>query len=234
MTNGLILVVEDEPDIADIVVAYLERNGFRTARAIDGEAALRQHRSLRPDLILLDVQLPKLDGWQVLNQVRQVSQTPIIMLTAMDQDLDKLFALRTGADDYVVKPFNPAEVVARVRAVLRRTSAASVSAPPALLRVGALEIELDNHNARVRRDENIVELSLTLTEFRILAHLARAPRRIHTRAELLAACLPEGEALERTVDSHISKLRKKLEDAGLTGTPASVRGVGYRLSGTGS
>jgi two-component system response regulator AdeR len=231
MTN-LILLVEDDPDIADIILAYFKRAGFRAVRAGDGETALQLHRSLKPDLVLLDVQLPKLDGWQVLTQLRQRDQTPVIMLTAMDQDLDKLFALRAGADDYVIKPFNPAEVVARAQAVLRRTLAGGTAPPAAPLRVGPLDIDTESHSVTVNREGSTAELSLTLTEFRLLAHMARAPRRIHTRAELLAACLPEGEALERTVDSHVSKLRKKLEEAGVMGTPDSVRGVGYRLSGT--
>ena len=119
--DALVLIVEDETEIADIIAAYLEREKLRVVRASDGRTALELHRSARPDLVLLDVQLPGIDGWGVLSQLRQGSDTPIIMLTALDQDLDKLTALRMGADDYVVKPFNPAEVAARVRAVLRRT-----------------------------------------------------------------------------------------------------------------
>ena len=138
---ALVLIVEDEAEIADILTAYLEREGLRTLRAADGHTALDLHRSARPDLVLLDVQLPRLDGWSVLTQLRQRGETPVIMLTALDQDLDKLTALRMGADDYVVKPFNPAEVAARVRAVLRRTlRAARVDAPTAL-RVGPLLID---------------------------------------------------------------------------------------------
>ena len=119
--NALVLIVEDEPEIADIVAAYLAREGLRTLRAQDGLTALSLHRSARPDLVLLDVQMPGMDGWTVLNTLRQRGDTPVIMLTALDQDLDKLTALRMGADDYVVKPFNPAEVAARGRAVRRRT-----------------------------------------------------------------------------------------------------------------
>ncbi len=227
---GPILVVEDDPEIAEIVQAYLHRDGYDTLRAADGEAALRLHAQHRPDLVLLDVQLPRLNGWSVLTRLREHSLTPVIMLTAMDQDMDKLMALRVGADDYIVKPFNPAEVVARVQAVLRRTRTSAAAPAQGPLRFGALEVDVDTHVARVVLDSGAVTLSLTLTELRLLAKLLQMPNRIHTRAELLADCLPEGEALERTVDSHVSKLRRKLEDAGLPHMPGSVRGVGYRLA----
>lgn len=226
----LVLIAEDEPEIAEILQAYLGRAGLRTVRAADGREALNMHLSLKPDLVLLDVQMPKLDGWKVLSEIRHRGETPVIMLTAMDQDIDKLMGLRLGADDYVVKPFNPAEVVARVQAVLRR-SMADASRRVRVLRAPPFEIDLDQHEASVDVDGITHGLALTLTEFKLLTHLARAPRRVFTRAELLAACLPEGDALERTVDSHISKLRKKLEDLGVQGCPVGVRGVGYRLWG---
>jgi two-component system response regulator AdeR len=227
--QALVLVVEDETEIAQILMAYLSRAGMRVAHAPDGRRALEMHQMLRPDLVLLDVQMPQLDGWAVLSQLRQRGNTAVIMLTAMDQDVDKLTGLRIGADDYVVKPFNAAEVVARVQAVLRRTAIQNDHANR-LLRADGLEIDLDRHEATV-----CVEgmprhaLPLTLTEFRLLAHMIRSPRRVFTRAELLAACLPEGETLERTIDSHMSKLRRKVEAAGLSGMVESVRGVGYRL-----
>ena len=231
--EALILVAEDEPDIADILTAYLERAGMRVVRAGDGRRALDLHLSLNPALVLLDVQMPKLDGWQVVSQIRHRGDTPVIMLTAMDQDIDKLMGLRMGADDYVVKPFNPAEVVERVRAVLRRTGGDGRMPSRRDLRFGALRIDLDGHQALVEdEDGGTRPLDLTLTEYRLLVHLARTPKRVFTRMELLGACLPEGEALERTVDSHMSKLRKKLEAVGVTGVPMGVRGVGYRLGGT--
>lgn len=226
--SALVLIVEDEPEIADILQAYLERERLRTVRAGDGRRALDLHLSLKPDLVLLDVQLPLLDGWQVLAALRQRGDTPVIMLTALDQDIDKLTGLRIGADDYIVKPFNPAEVVARVHAVLRRSGRASRSPVP-VLRVSPFQIDLENHVATVDIDGQGHRLSLTLTEFRLLAEMAQYPKRAYSRAELLEACLPEGDALERTVDSHISKLRKKLEDLGVAGVPASVRGIGYRF-----
>jgi two-component system response regulator AdeR len=225
----LVLIAEDETEIAEILAAYLARSGMRTVHATDGEQALQLHHTLKPDLVLLDVQMPRLDGWQVLAEIRHQAATPVIMLTAMDQDIDKLMGLRIGADDYVVKPFNPAEVVARSQAVLRRVLASGAQDHGRVLRVAGLEIDLDQHEVIVRSDTSAKKLQLTLTEFKLLLTLARAPKKVFSRMELLTGCLPEGDTLERTVDSHISKLRKKLEDAGLSGVPAVVRGVGYKL-----
>ncbi|ULR32576.1 response regulator [Dickeya fangzhongdai] len=228
-THGLVLIAEDEPEIADILRAYLTRSGLRTLHAADGHKALELHLSMKPDLVLLDVQMPQVDGWQVLAGIRLRGDTPVIMLTALDQDIDKLTGLRIGADDYVVKPFNPAEVVARVQAVLRRAGLRAERQPQRFLRTGIFQIDLENHEVVVEFNGIAQPLELTLTEFRLIAHMARAPRRVFSREELLVSCLPEGDSLERTVDSHISKLRKKLERLGLTGVPSSVRGVGYRL-----
>ena len=225
---ALVLIAEDEAEIADILIAYLQRSGLRTQHANDGQQALALHQTLKPDLLLLDVQMPILDGWKVLNEIRSRGDTPVIMLTALDQDIDKLMGLRLGADDYVVKPFNPAEVVARVQAVLRRTRA-GVPTATQVLRVGPFQIDLDSHEASVQLDEQRQTLELTLTEFKLLACLMRAPKRAFSRAELLVNCLPEGDTQERTVDSHISKLRKKLEALDIQGVPASVWGVGYRF-----
>ncbi|MFM9976985.1 MAG: response regulator [Sphingomonadaceae bacterium] len=227
MDNALILVAEDEPDIARILTSFLERDGFRTVTASDGDAALMHHQMLRPDLILLDVQMPKRDGISVLAEVRRRGSTPVIMATARADDLDKLSALQVGADDYVVKPFNPMEVVARVKAVLRRTHGAM--AEPAVLRAGPIEVDTVCYIVSVNGASGTAGLDLTLTEYRLLEHMARAPRRVYSRAELVDACLPEGDALERTVDSHISNLRRKLDQAGAPGHCVVVRGIGYRL-----
>jgi len=172
--------------------------------------------------------MPKSDGYEVLAAIRQHSETPVIMVTAPDEDLDKLQALRIGADDYVVKPFNPLEVVARVKAVLRRVQGQGMAS---VLRVGPLEVDEIAHVAFVEvAKRGRIRLDLTLTEFRILAHMARAPSRVFTRAELIDACFPDSDALERTVDSHASNLRRKFEAAGATGYLEGVRGVGYRLT----
>jgi two-component system response regulator AdeR len=225
--NQLILVAEDEPDIAKILEAYLVREGFRTVGAADGQIALDQHAILKPDLVLLDVKMPKVDGWDVLSELRRRGATPVIMITALDQDIDRLQGLRLGADDYVVKPFNPAEVVARTKAVLRRSN---LSLSKATLRVGKVDIDLESHSVKVRNHNVAVPLQLTLTEFRLLAHMAKSPTRVFSRSELVDACLPGGDALERTVDSHISNLRRKLDEAGASGMMSVVRGVGYRLA----
>lgn len=224
--NALILVAEDETDIAEIEVAYLEREGFRCVHGADGKTVLELHRALKPDLILLDVGLPRVDGWEVLAEVRRRGQTPVIVVTALDQDLDKLQALRVGADDYIVKPFNAVEVVARVKAVLRRASATGTSG---VIRVGALQIDAESHLASVMSDGVPAHLNLTLTEYRLLAHMASAPMRVFSRSELVDACLPGSDALDRTVDSHMSKLRRKLAESGAPDMLSGIRGVGYRL-----
>ncbi len=225
--NTLILIAEDDADIAQILTAYLDREGYRTVTASDGEVALMHHQTLRPDLVLLDVQMPKMDGVAVLSEIRRRGGTPVIMATARAEDLDKLLALTLGADDYVIKPFNPLEVVARVKAVLRRVR--GDTAADRTIRGGPIEIDPEAYVARIVQGDVRVTLDLTLTEYRLLAHLARNPSRVFTRAALLDACLPEGDALERTVDSHMSKLRRKLEAAGAAGLCAGVRGIGYRL-----
>ena len=226
---ALVLVVEDEPAIASILCAYLERDGLRTRTAADGAEALRLFRQLRPDLVLLDIHLPEVDGIDVLRAIRDGGQTPVIMVTALAGDVDKLLSLRLGADDYVVKPFNPPEVVARVRAVLRRTRAPSGGASVPI-RVGAIEIDAEAHSAAVYGASGHAEpLPLTLTEFRLLSCLAAQPRRCFSRAYLIEECLPESDALERVIDSHMSKLRRKLQLAGQEGLIETVRGIGYRL-----
>lgn len=233
MTRGagaaLVLIAEDEAEIADILEAYLQRDGFRTAWARDGREALQLQQAIKPDLVLLDVQMPHLDGWEVLSSLRQRGATPVIMLTALDSDVDKISALRVGADDYVVKPFNPTEVIARVRAVLRRSQPGASTLAQAVLRAGALELDRLSHSAWLHLGAQRLALPLTATEFRLLQVLAGAPTRVFSRAELIEACLPEGDAQERTIDSHLSKLRKKIEQLGLEGMPTSVRGVGYCL-----
>lgn len=219
---ALVLIAEDDNEISAILDAYLVREGFRTVQARDGRTALDLHLALKPDLVLLDVTMPRLDGWEVLAELRRRGNTPAIMITALDQDIDRLQGLRIGADDYVVKPFNPIEVVARAKAVLRRSGLASAAG---VLRVGDLSIDLDAYQASFGAES----VPLTLTEFRILAHMARNPTKVFTRGELVDACLPGADALDRTVDSHLSKLRRKLEQAGAVGLLPGVRGVGYRL-----
>ncbi|MEH6774357.1 MAG: response regulator [Cereibacter changlensis] len=226
MTDALILIVEDEPEIAEILETYFAREGFRVICARDGSTGLAHHQRLRPDLVVLDIKLPGQDGYEVLAAIRRRGETPVIMVTALAEDLDKLQALRIGADDYVVKPFNPLEVVARARAVLRRTMGGT---PDHLLRLGPLTVDPLAFRAVVEAGAGPVTLDLTPTEYRVLAHMARFPGRAFSRGDLVDACLPEGSALDRTVDSHVSNLRRKLAAAGADGMLDGVRGVGYRL-----
>jgi two-component system response regulator AdeR len=229
MDNPLVLIVEDEPEIAEILAAYFDREGFRVVVARDGDLAVSHHRTMSPDIVLLDVRLPKRDGHAVLGAIRREADTPVIMVTALGEDLEKVMALTYGADDYIVKPFNPLEVVARTKAVLRRSR--GLTERTGVLRVGALEIDPVSHRVGVTiADGSSVFLDLTATEFRIVCHMARTPTKVFSRSEIVDACLPaDGDALERTVDSHISKLRKKLASAGQSNYFAGVRGVGYRL-----
>jgi two-component system response regulator AdeR len=220
---ALVLVVEDEPEIAEILEGYLRREGFRTERASDGPQALSLVRAAQPDLVLLDLMLPEMDGLEVLRRIRNHGNTPVILVTARTEDLDKLLGLELGADDYITKPFSPREVVARVKAVLRR--AVLAEAPKGILRVGPLEIDSEKVVARLEG----VRLELTPSEFRLLETLARTPGKAFSRAELLEAALPDSDALERVVDVHLKNLRKKLEAAGGAGLLETVRGVGYRL-----
>jgi two-component system response regulator AdeR len=219
----LILIVEDEPHIAQVLEGYLRRDGYRTEVAADGARALEIHRAAKPDLVLLDVQLPKVDGLEVLRRIRADGATPVIMVTAMAEDLDKLLGLRMGADDYVVKPFSPLEVVARVGAVLRRSQNAPLT--PKVVRVGDLEVDTVGMAAVVRGQR----LELTLTEFKLLETLCSHTNRTFSRSELLAVALPDSDALERVVDAHLANLRKKLERVGLGSLLETVRGVGYRV-----
>jgi two-component system, OmpR family, response regulator AdeR len=224
--NPLVLIVEDEPHIAQVLDGYLKRDGYRTELAADGERAVELHRAAKPDLVLLDVQLPKMDGLEVLRRIRETAMTPVIMVTAMAEDLDKLLGLRMGADDYVVKPFSPLEVVARVKAVLRRTaSSATAQTAQQPLRLGQLEVDPVGLVASVDGQR----LDLTLTEYKLLETLCRHTNRTFTRTELLEVALPDSDALERVVDAHLANLRKKLERAGLENLLETVRGVGYRV-----
>ncbi len=225
MSRRTVLVVDDEPEITDVVRKYLERDGYRVASAADGRAALAAFRRERPDLVILDLMLPEVDGWEVARQIRADGRTPIIMLTARGEEVDRLLGLGLGADDYITKPFSPREVVARVRAVLRRTGG---EAPIEATTVGDLEI--DHARMQVRRGGTTV--ALTPTEFRLLAALARSPGRVYTRLQLIDIVQGHAfEGYERTIDAHVKNLRHKLEpDPRRPRYVLTVHGAGYRLA----
>ena len=222
---SLILIVEDERELADSLELYLRSNNYRTERAHNGEEALTLFRAAKPDLVLLDVMMPKKDGFEVLQAIRREAKTPVIMLTARAEEIDKLLGLGMGADDYLVKPYSLREVAARVQAVLRRSQ--DYDEPESkLIRVGNVEVDTYSMSARVGGKT----LNLTPTEFKLLHHLALTPGRAISRAELIEAALPESDALETAVNVHMKNLRQKLDAEGVADLLITVRGLGYRLA----
>jgi len=224
-----IVVVEDELAIAELARDYLQHGGFAVRTEPTGEAALEGFRRGRPDLIVLDLGLPGMDGLDVLREIRRESNLPVIVLTARDDEVDKLLGLELGADDYLTKPFSPRELVARVRAVLRRAdAAASASREADVIRVGPLTLDVP----RMRTELDGRAVDLTATEFALLAHLARQPGRIFTRSQLLDAVHGVAfESYERAIDTHIKNIRRKLEpDPRRPIHVLTVYGVGYRLA----
>jgi len=221
----LVLVVEDEATLAETIELYLRHEGFRTERAADGERALELFRAAAPDLVLLDLGLPKVDGMEVLRRIRGASDVPVVILTARAEEVDELLGLGMGADDYLVKPVSARKLLARVKVALRR-AAPRPGEGPEVLRVGALEVDAYRVEVRVAG----TPLELTPSEFKLLQHMARTPGRVIERAELYEAAIPDGDALERAVDIHVVNLRRKLRAAGggerLIRT---VRGRGYVL-----
>ncbi len=219
-----ILVVDDEPKIVQLVRDYLERAGFAVSTARDGNEALMRARQERPDLIVLDLGLPELDGLEVTRRLRRDSGVPIIMLTARHEETDKVVGLELGADDYVTKPFSPRELEARVRAVLRRQTRDQED----VLRVGDLSLDIP----RLRTEVGGRAVSLTATEFELLAALARQPGRVFTRAQLLDAIHGVAfDSYERAIDAHVKNIRRKIEpDSRAPRYLLTVYGVGYRLA----
>jgi two-component system response regulator MtrA len=218
--RGLVLVAEDEPPIAELIRLYLRREGYGVQVEGDGTVALAAIRKLRPVAVILDIALPGLDGTEVCRQLRAEGDwTPILFVTARDDEIDRVLGLELGADDYLTKPFSPRELVARVRSVLRRTAGPAPGERP--LTLG--NVRVDPVKRRVWVDES--EVSLTATEFDLLAHLMRSPGRVHTREALLSTVWGyAATAGVRTVDVHIAQVRGKLGENSLIRT---VRGVGY-------
>jgi DNA-binding response OmpR family regulator len=224
-----ILVVEDEMKIARLVRDYLEHAGFGVVVAGNGESALASARGARPDLVVLDLGLPGADGLDVARELRRRSAVPIVMLTARGDETDRIVGLELGADDYVVKPFSPKELVARVRAVLRRSASAGVGGDaPAPIRTGDVEID----PSRMRTTVAGRPVELTPTEFQLVATLAAEPGRVFTRGQLLERIHGVAfESYERAIDAHVKNIRRKLEPE--PGTPRyvlTVHGVGYRFA----
>jgi two-component system, OmpR family, alkaline phosphatase synthesis response regulator PhoP len=225
-----ILVVDDEPQIVKILKAYLENSGYQVITAADGQTALSVFRNDKPDFMILDLNLPGLDGLEVCRTIRQESNIPILMLTARVEEADKLIGLELGADDYVIKPFSPREVVARVRTIFRRTTSDPAKAD--VIQVRDLEIDLEQHT--VKRSGQMVDL--TPTEFEILVALARQPRRVFTRLQIMEQAQGDAfEGYERTIDAHIKNIRLKLElNPKKPVYILTVFGVGYKLEAGGN
>ena len=227
MGRSTILVVDDERKIREVVCSYLEREGYAVLQADSGERALEAVARASPDLVVLDLMLPDLAGEEVARSLRSISQVPIIMLTAKATDNDRVNGLRLGADDYVVKPFSPRELVARVEAVLRRAGGRSLTPSLSFAR-GALMIDRDGREVNV--DGRLTDL--TRSEFDLLAALALAPGRVHSRYELITRVQGyDYEGYERTVDAHVKNLRRKLgDDPRHPRFVTTVTGVGYKLT----
>jgi DNA-binding response OmpR family regulator len=223
-----ILVVDDEPKITQLVRDYLERAGFGVRVAHDGKTALSHARTDKPDLIVLDLGLPQMDGLDFTREYRKVSNAPIIMLTARSEESDKLIGLELGADDYITKPFSPKELVARVRVVFRRIENATTSATDV---IRAMDLILDVPRLRVTASGRELE-ELTPTEFELLAALARQPGRVFTRAQLLDTIHGVAfESYERAIDAHIKNIRRKIEvKPSEPKYVLTVYGVGYKFA----
>ncbi len=234
MRGSTILVVEDEQPILDLIVKYLSAEGFVVYTAVDGASALAQARTLNPDLVVLDVMLPEMDGLEVCRRIQQESDVYVLMLTARAEEIDKVVGLSVGADDYLTKPFSPRELVARIRAILRRRRSAGAPGKPALpepdqvLAFDDLTINLSTRE--VRRNASLVEL--TPREFDLLYALAEHPGRVFSRDQLLEKIWGHDFAgIDRVVDVHIGLLRRKLEsDPANPMLIHTVRGIGYKSS----
>lgn len=226
-SKGIVLIAEDDPNTASLVATYLEREGFQPIVAADGEAALKMERRQRPVMVILDIMLPGVDGWEICRRLRRRSDVPILMLSAREEEIDRVLGLSLGADDYVVKPFSPRELVERVKAILRRARPAGRQQAAVFSR-GGLVLDAERH--RVTVDGQTV--ALTTTEFKLLRALMGSPGRVFSREELLARLYDQGETvIERVVDVHIGKIRQKIEDdPSRPRHVLTVRGFGYRFA----
>lgn len=227
MAQHSVIVVDDDEKIAQLLRAYFEREGFAVYTAHDGLAALAAIKEYTPDIVVLDLMLPELDGWEVCRRLRRESDVPIIMLTARDEETDRLIGLEIGADDYVAKPFSPREVVARAKVILRRVGRAAAKSD--ILRFGLLEIDSVRHNVTFNGND----IELTPTEFKIIELLAKNPGQVFSRLQIVDEVQGYAfEGFERTIDAHIKNLRRKIGD-----NPKEPRyiqtvyGIGYKFGG---
>jgi DNA-binding response OmpR family regulator len=221
-----VLVIDDDPTMCEVVTRYLEREGFDVAHATDGHSGLRDALAMLPDLVVLDLMLPGIDGVEVFRRLREVAPIPVVMLTARGDEEDRVAGLELGADDYVAKPFSPRELTARVRAVLRRASGGITAADAVTLRAGTLEIDVRAHEAK--REGR--QLALTAKEFDLLVHMMRHPNRAFRRTELLEAVWGYSYGDTATVTVHMRRLREKVEtDPSCPAHLQTVQGVGYRF-----
>jgi len=220
----VILVVDDEPKVVRLARDYLEKNGFRVITAADGQTALAAARREKPDLVILDLMLPQIDGREVCRILRRESSVPIIMLTALSEEIDQVTGLEIGADDYITKPFSVRALVARVRALLRRTRGEIKT--PGIIRAGSLEIDLEKHLVTFKGNP----VKLTPNEFKLMHMLASRPGQTLTREQLLDDLHGTASSMDRSVDSHIKNLRKKLEAASGEPMIETVYGIGYRFT----
>ncbi|MDW7650082.1 MAG: response regulator transcription factor [Bacillota bacterium] len=228
MSEGLILVVDDEEHIRELVRLYLEKEGFTVTLASDGEEAVRKAKQMHPQLVILDIMLPKLDGWDVCREVRKFSEMPIIMLTAKGEEFDKVLGLELGADDYLTKPFSPRELVARVKAILRRAAPDDSTQNEDVLSFPGLVINQSSREVTVEGSE----VTLTPKEFDLLWFLAKNPGKVFTREQLLTAVWGYDYYGDlRTVDTHIKRLREKVERDDRKSSPhvKTIWGVGYKF-----
>lgn len=221
--SQLILVVDDEPKVVRLARDYLEKNGFRVITAADGQSALTIARREKPDLVILDLMLPQIDGREVCRILRRESDIPIIMLTALSEEIDQVTGLEIGADDYITKPFSVRTLVARVRALLRRTRGDIKTS--SIIRIGGLEIDSEKYVVSF----NSSPLKLTPNEFKLLQILANRPGQTLTREQLLDDLHGAASSVDRSVDSHIKNLRKKIEIASGKAMIETVYGIGYRF-----
>ena len=222
-----ILVVDDDPHIRDVVCFALGKAGMTTRAAADGAEALRLTEEQAPDLLVLDINMPEMDGLELCRKLRQTSEVPILFLSSRDDEIDRVLGLELGADDYVTKPFSPRELVARINAILKRTRAPAAAAQEDIVRVDKLEIDIPEHRSTWDGEE----IALTATEFQILLALAQQPRRVFSREDLMRAVYaPNIHVSDRTLDSHVRHVRAKLGAVGADGLIETVHGVGFRLT----